>query len=354
MQTSARLVMADLRTFRDRPVNVLVVKLSSLGDVIHATGALRALRRTLPLARIALAVEGRWRDVVCHNPNVDLLIESSPQQRLSLSYLAEIRRSLAAHGPHDIALDLQGNRRSAAWIYLSRAGVKVGRGGFRPGWRQAVQPDLTRHAVIVCADICRGIGVGIDDPSPEIHTDARDEEAVESALSEEGLPPRGFIVLNPFSRWTSKRWPLDNAVEVIRRLQAATPLPIVLSGGPDDRDEAAALQAILGPGAVPSLVGRLSLGMALCLFRRGRLMVSCDSGPMHAAAAFGVPTIALFGPTHAERTGPWGAGHRVIQARRPPTHHTYRSDPGCSYMRLLDPDVILATLLAELSTGGLP
>ena len=229
--------MTELEPFRDRPVRVLVVKLSSLGDVIHATGALRAIRQTLPLARIALAVEGRWRDVVCHNPNVDLLIESSPQHRLSLSYLSEIRRSLAEHGPYDIAVDLQGNRRSAAWVYLSRARFKTGRGRFRPGWRRAIEPDLTQHAVTVCADICRSIGIGVGDPSPEIHTAVREEERIDQMLTEEGLPSEGSIVLNPFSRWPSKSWPLDNAAEVIRRLQAATPRPLVLSGGPEDSVE---------------------------------------------------------------------------------------------------------------------
>lgn len=346
--------MIDLTRFRHRPANVLVVKLSSLGDVIHATGALRAIRQALPLAHIALAVEDRWRDVVCHNPNVDLIIESSPQNRLSLTYAAEIRRSLATHGPFDIAIDFQGNRRSAAWVYLSRARFKMGRGHFRPGWRQAVEPDPTQHAVTVCAEICRSIGIGVDDPSPEIHTGVRDEERIDQVLAEEGLPSRGSIVLNPFSRWPSKSWPIDSAADVIRRLQAAIPRPLVLSGGPEDRDRHAALQALLGPCVVPSLVGRLSLGEALCLFRRARLMVSCDSGPMHAAAAFGVPTIALFGPTHPERTGPWGPGHRVLQARLPPTHHTYRTDPEGTYMRLLDADTILAAVLSELSKGDSP
>jgi ADP-heptose:LPS heptosyltransferase len=343
--------MTDLRLFRDRPVSVLVVKLSSLGDVIHVTGALRAIRQALPLARIALAVEGRWHDVVCHNPNVDLLVEAAPEHRLSLSYLGEIRRRLAAHGPYDIAMDFQGTRRSAAWVYLSRARVKMGRGRFRPGWRQACEPDLTQHAVTVCADLCRIAGIGVVDPAPEIHTDVREEERIGRVLAEEGLPPRGYVVLNPFSRWPSKSWPLENAAEVIRRLQAATQRPLVLSGGPEDRDHAAALQALLGPCVVPSLVGRLSLGAALCLIRRSRLMVSCDSGPMHAAAAFGVPTIALFGPTHAERTGPWGPGHRVLQAKRPPIHHAYRTDPGGTYMRLLEVNAICDAILSELSTG---
>lgn len=346
--------MTDLETLQDRPVRVLVVKLSSLGDVIHATGAIRAIRHSLPMAHIALAVEGRWRDVVCHNPNIDVLIESSPRNRLSFSYLAEIRRSLAAHTPFDIAVDFQGNRRSAAWVYLSRARLKMGRGRFRPWWQPAVEPDLSRHAVTVCEDLCRSIGIGVADPSPEIHTDVRNEDRVARLLVEEGLPSTGYVVLNPFSRWPSKSWPLDNAAEVIRRVQVAASRPLVLGGGPEDRDRAAELQHRLGRSAVPSFVGRLSLGESLCLFRRSRLMVSCDSGPMHAAAAFGVPTIALFGPTHPERTGPWGPGHRVIQARRPPTHHTYRSDPEGAYMRLLDADVIVEAIVSELSQGASP
>lgn len=346
--------MADLHAWRDRPVRVLVVKLSSFGDVIHATGMLRAIRQSLPLAHVALAVEGRWSDVIRHNPNVDAVIESSPRQRLSLTHLAEIRRGLATHAPYDVAIDFQGNRRSAAWVYLSRAGLMMGRGRFRPGWRPAVEPDLTRHAVTVCADICRSIGIGVVDPAPEIHTHDRDEERLDRLLAEDGLPSGGYVVLNPFSRWPSKSWPLDSAVEVVRRLQPMTSRPLVLSGGPEDRDRAAEFQQRLGSRGVASFVGRLSLGEALCLFRRSRLMVSCDSGPMHAAAAFGVPTIALFGPTHPERTGPWGPGHRVIQVRRPPTHHTYRSDPDGTYMRLHEAEVILAAILMELSAGASP
>jgi ADP-heptose:LPS heptosyltransferase len=343
--------MTDLESYRDQPVSVLVVKLSSLGDVIHASGALRAIRQTLPLARISLVIESRWRDVVCHNPHLDFLIESSAQDRLSIAYLTEIWRSLAGSAPYDIAIDLQGNRRSAAWVYLSRAGVKVGRGRFRPGWRRAVEPDLTQHAVTVCAEICRSIGVEVSDPAPEIHTGALEEKQLDQVLADEGLPTDGYIVLNPFSRWPSKSWPLNTAAEVIRRLQKVTAYPLVLSGGPEDRERAAVLQHLLDPSALPSLVGRLSLGGALCLFRRGRLMVSCDSGPMHAAAAFGVPTIALFGPTHPARTGPWGAGHRVLQAKLPPTHRTYRNDPEGTYMRLLDAEVIVESVLSELSKG---
>lgn len=344
--------MTDLGRFRDRQVRVLVVKLSAMGDIIHVTGCLKALRHALPRARMTMAVEGRWRDVVAHNRHVDEIIESSAQDRLSLRYLWEIRRTLARRGPFDVAIDFQGNRRSAAWIYLSGAPVRLGRGRFRPGWQSAIEPDLSLHAVTVCAEICRSIGVTVPDPSPELHTGPAESPDLGRALSAAGLPSSGYVVLNPFSRWTSKSWPLDNAATVIRRLRRVTDRALVVSGGPGDRRGDDELRRLLGADAVPSLVGQLSLGNALCLLERARLVVSCDSGPMHAAAAFGVPVVALFGPTHPERTGPWGPRTRVLQAARPPSHHTYRSDPQASYMRRLDPEAVLAAVLEELTVDG--
>ncbi len=346
--------MTDLTAFRDRAVRVLVVKLSSMGDVIHATGAFRALRRALPRAHLALAVEGRWAPVVRHNPHLDALIESPPRDRLSLRMLWETRRALARSGPFDIAIDLQGNRRSAAWVYLGGAPIKVGRGDIRPGWRSAVLTDHSRHAVLVCADIVRSLGIDITDLDPEIVTSADDEGRLDALLAGQGLPASGYILLNPFSRWRSKSWPLDTAATVIRRLWAETEYSLVLTGGIEDRTAAIELQARVAPRSLPSVLGRMTLGAALCCFRRARLMITVDSGPMHAAAALGVPVVALFGPTHPEHTGPWGQGHRVIQARRPPTHHAYRSDPTGEYMRAIDPDSIVNAVLAALAEAPKP
>jgi ADP-heptose:LPS heptosyltransferase len=331
-----------------------VVKLSSMGDVIHATGAVRAIRRALPRAHLTLAVEGRWAPVVRHNPHLDALVEVAPRNRLSLRLLWEARRSLAWSGPFDIAIDLQGNRRSAAWMYLGGAPIKVGRGGVRPGWRVAVLPDLSRHAVLVCADIVRSVGIDVQDPDPEIITSAEDEVRLDALLARHGLPSSGYVLLNPFSRWRSKNWPLDTAATVIRRLQAKTERPLVLTGALDDQAGAVELQARVAPRSLPSLLGRMTLGEALCCFRRARLMITCDSGPMHAAAALGVPVVALFGPTHPELTGPWGQGHRVIQARRPPTHYAYRSDPTGKYMRTISPESIVDAVLAALTEAPKP
>jgi heptosyltransferase-1/heptosyltransferase-2 len=325
----------DLSQFAELPVRILAVKLSSFGDIVHVTGALRSLRRAFPQAELTLAVEHRWADVVRNNPHVTALIESSSWERLSMACLAEIQRHLA-HRMFDIAIDFQGTRRSAAWVYLSGARFKLGRGGFRPGWRFTVETDRTRHAVVICAEVLRRAGLPVDSPDPEIRTSCADERRLDEFLDAERIPRAGFVLFNPFSRWVSKSWPEQNTAAFIGRFKKCFDHRLILTGGAGDRGPAERLLRLLAPGTIISLVGRLPLGQALCLFRRARLMVGCDSGPTHAAAAFGVPVVALFGPTHPEHTGPWGPNHRVVQARRPPEHHAYRSDAQAGYMRALD------------------
>lgn len=326
------------------PRRILAVKLSSFGDVVHVTPCLRALRRAYPHADIRVAIERRWADVLRPLPYVDGLVEASSRMRVTPAYLLEIRRALAANpGPFDLAIDFQGTRRSAAWVYASGARVKYGRGWPRPLWRAALRPDLSRHAVAVCADVCRALAAPVDDLAPELRTSPADEQRVARMLADRDLPAEGCVVLNPFSRWNSKGLDVATAAELAARTARLTGEPVVLSGGPDDASRVAAVARRAGPGAI-SLAGRLALGEALCLLRRARLVVSCDSGPMHAAAALGTPVVALFGPTHAERTGPWGTGHVVVQAERPSEHHAYRSDHTRRYMRALTVDAMIAAI----------
>ena len=342
----------DLKQFANLPVRILIVKLSSFGDIIHVTGALRAIRRALPHAELTLAVEHCWADVVRENPHVNALIECSSRQRLSPAYFAEVYRALSKRGKFDIAIDFQGTRRSAVWVYLSGARLKLGRGRYRPGWQFSVEPDRTRHAVLISSDVCRELGVPVENPDPEIRTSCVEELRLDKFLDAEGIPHSGFILFNPFSRWNSKSWPEQNAADFLDLLKQRTGHQLILSGGPDNRLLAATLMRLLPPGTIRSLVGSLPLSQALCLFRRARLMISCDSGPMHAAAAFGVPVVALFGPTHPEHSGPWGPNHRVVQALRPPQHDAYRNDPGGAYMRALDGRTVFEAVSAKVVSAG--
>ena len=340
------------------PRRILAVKLSSFGDVVHATAGFAALRRAFPAADIRVAVERRWAPLLAACPDVDGLLEASSRMPLSPRHVWEVRRTLAEArrdaGPFDLALDFQGTRRSALWIYLSGARIKAGRGAPRPGWRATVAADRTRHAVRVCADVCASIGVAAADLRPVLHTAPRDEARVDAILDGAGLPRRGFVLLNPFSVWRSKGWDEGRAAELAARVANATGAVVVLTGGDGERAPADAVVRLAGHGSVSSLAGRLALGEALCLFRRARLMISCDSGPMHAAAALRTPVVALFGPTLPEHTGPWGPGHTVVQVSRPVDHHAYRRADGRQHMKALGVDAVADAVLAALRATTVP
>jgi lipopolysaccharide heptosyltransferase I len=328
---------------------ILAVKLSSFGDIVHVTPSLRAIRLAFPKADIRLAIERRWAGAMRSFPYVDGLVEASSRTRLTPSYLREVRRALASPpGRFDLAIDFQGTRRSALWIYASGARVKAGRGWPRPFWHAALRPDLSRHAVEVCAEVCRSVVAPVDDLAPELRTSAGDEERVARFLDAEGIPREGFVLLNPFSRWDSKGLDVGTAAELAVRTAKVVGEPVALTGGPDDAERATAVVRRSGACAV-SVAGKLTLPEALCLFRRARLMISCDSGPMHAAAALGTPVVALFGPTHAERTGPWGPEHVVVQAVRPRDHHAYRTDRSRRYVGALTIEQMVSAIESALA-----
>ena len=317
------------------PRRILVVKLSSFGDVVHVTPSLRALRRAYPEADIRVVVERRWADALRALPWIDGLVEASSRTSVTPSYLLEARRALGAcPGRFDLAIDFQGTRRSATWVYASGARVMAGRGSPRPFWRSGLRPDLSRHAVVVCAEICAAVAAPVDDLSPELRTIPADEERVARVLLDEGVPATDFVLLNPFSRWESKGLDVGTAAELAARTARFPGARVVLAGGPEEAERATEVARRAGAEVVP-LAGRFTLAEALCLLRRARLVISCDSGPMHAAAALGTPVVALFGPTHPERTGPWGEGHVVLQAERPAEHHAYRTDRERRAMRAL-------------------
>jgi ADP-heptose:LPS heptosyltransferase len=339
---------------------VLVVKLSSMGDIVHVTPSLRALRREFPTASIAMAVERRFAPLVRQSPHLDELIEVDPGQGRWAAWLEPWRHLAGRRRPRfDLAIDFQGTRRSAAWVYASGARVRAGRRRgagreWRPGWRQVVSPTPGRHAVRVCADVAASVGVPVVELDPELHAAPGADERLGARLAEAGVPPSGFVLVNPFTRWPSKSWPIDRYRALLTGLPKDIPAPIVVHAGPGEESGLEPLADIAAPrGRAAAIISALPLDEALALFRRARLMVTGDTGPMHCAAALGTPVVALFGPTWPECTGPWGAGHRVIQSSRPPTPDTYRTDDRGLHIRAIDvPTVRRAILDALQETAG--
>ena len=284
-------------------MKILVVKLSSLGDLFHALPCVHDLKLGLN-AEIHWLVQSEYADLVRCFTDVDRVL--CFRRRAFFRTLPAFWRELRAER-YDVALDLQGLLKSALATRLARAGRRIGPSFSREGARllytaAAGRADRARHAVDQILDVVDFLGVPRAAPAFPLRFPRRELA---------GGRPR--IALCPQSRWATKNWPRNNFVAVARRLLAGLPAATVyLLGGAEDREAAEAIARAVGARAV-NLAGTASLVETGSLLQEMDLLISNDSGPVHLAAALGVPVLVIFGPTDPRRTGPYGDGHRVLQ-----------------------------------------
>lgn len=281
---------------------ILVVKLSSLGDLFHA----------LPAVNLIQQHTGAAVDWVCHRMYLDLVSAFDPVTRAiayprhsfvrdAASFFAALRKE-----KYDLALDFQGLLKSAMVARAARAERRIGPSFCREGshvFYDAVSGPLNkkRHAVEECLDTARFLGFP--------------DAPVEFPVSFPSVPldiPRPRVGLLPCSRRAEKNWPVEHFAEVARAVGSRAQASFVVLGGPADAEPCAALTAMIGEGA-QNWCGRTSMLELGGLLRDLDLLITVDSGPMHIAAAVGIPTVAIFGPTDPIKTGPYGKQHRVIR-----------------------------------------
>lgn len=278
---------------------ILVVKLSSFGDLFHALPAVNLLRRHT----------GAQVDWACHDIYVDLVRCFSPVDRV----IPFPRHSFARHSArflrelhtqdYDLVVDLQGLLKSAFVTRAARAARRIGPSFSREGSRLfydavAGPTNKDRHAVEECLDTLRYLGLP--------------DHPVEFPVDFPAVPlnlPRPRIGLLPCSRRAEKNWPIVHFAEVGRAIPGAQ---FLVLGGPADALPCAELTAAIGERA-HNWCGRTTMIELGGLIRELDLLITVDSGPMHVAAAVGTPTVAVFGPTDPVRTGPYGPRHRVVR-----------------------------------------
>jgi ADP-heptose:LPS heptosyltransferase len=331
-------------------MNILVVKLSSIGDIVFVSPSLHALRQHWPAARITVAVNQAFAALYSANPDVDhLRLRHMTRATKRGRSLAEAAWSGLAHRypRFDLAIDLQGTFHSAAWTYCSGARRMAGLGEGRRHWEFSLPIDHARHAVDQCAAVVERLGVPVPDRRPRAYVSEADDASLVAYLKGRGLPDRGYIVIHPFTAWRSKEWPPERYASVLRALASRPDLRMILSGSKPEAESAEAICAMVDSPRVVSAAGALSLGESLALWSRAHLFLGGDTGALHASAAFGVQSVALFGPTSLATTGPIGDRHRIIQARAPDKHHAYREPDGGRYMEEISEERVL-DVLSEL------
>lgn len=312
-------------------MNIAIVKLSSLGDVVHALPVAATLRAAFGAARITWIVERREAAVLAGHPALDDVLPVDTRrwrQARSPGALADVARALLRLARQlraarfDITLDLQGLLKSGILVALARAPVRVGfeaRACREPlgalcSNRRLARP-VGRHVVDQYLSLLEPLGIGTPVLDFRLPVDPEAEARVDDILAASALKPRDrLVVVNPGAGRPSKRWPLDRWRALARRLVREATAHVFVVWGPG---EETAARAIVEPGAEGRVVltPRTDLADLIAVLRRASLVVAADTGPLHLAAAVGTPCLGIYGPTSAARNGPYGPGHRTIQGR---------------------------------------
>jgi len=288
-----------------RSPRFLIVRLGSLGDVIHAIPAVAALRVRHPDAGIDWAVDPRYVEVLRLVSAVDRAVPVDTRGGFGAlaRTVGELRRAR-----YDAVVDLQGLLKSGVLarlaggrrtIGLPRAHLREPLAGLFYG--QTLDPGPDPHVIRKSLSLMRALDV--TDASIAFPLSVPATPTGEAAVKAIGSD--AFVALNPGAAWPNKRWPPERFGALAAGLRDRVGLRSLVLWGPGEEELARRVVAASGGAATPSPpTGLVDL---FDITRRARLVVSGDTGPLHIAAAVGTPVVALFGPTFAERNGPWAA-----------------------------------------------
>jgi heptosyltransferase I len=304
----------------------LLVRLGSLGDVIHALPAASALRDTFPDARIDWAIDPKWQRLLQGNPDLNEIV--SVDRKSPAGIAATVGKLRAAQ--YTCAIDFQALYKSALLAFSSGAPRRI---GFQSSYAREALASLLYtdqlnprgpHKVDHNRTLAEAAGARASAPRFSLQVRPEDENRVNEELALHGITE--FCVLNPGGGWRSKCWPPERYGELHRNLAAQHGWRGVVSFGPGEEN---LVQEVVSAAGTPAPIAiPLDLGPLMALLRRANFAVSADTGPLHLAAALGTPTVGLFGPTDPARNGAYG--DTAISIRNPWNSETsYRR--GTSY-----------------------
>ncbi len=330
---------------------LLVVRLGSLGDLVHTLPAVSAIRRSAPDLEIDWLIDAVHRDFLTLVPILTGIV--TLRDRTAGAWL-QARRELRPRR-YDIALDFQGLLKSAALARLSGAGRVLGfdRQSLRepvaaPFYTERVDVGEGRHVIQKNLRLAESVGAKSDRIEFPIAN-------VPSAISGEFLSRHSgpHALVNPGAAWPNKQWPPDRLGIVARALRDRHGLTPVVLWGPNEQSLAAAVAAASGGRAV--VAPETGLVDLVALARGARLIVSGDTGPLHIATALGVPAVALFGPTDAGRNGPWDPADIAISRYDACDCHyerRCRHDAARWCLGTISVDDVLGAIEKRLRSGG--
>lgn len=306
-------------------MKILLIKQTSLGDVLHITPVIRALKKWKPEALIDIVTDKRALGILKNNPYINKLyildiykyekeIFKSPLKFIStikdfFSYIKEVRKE-----KYDIAIDLQGLERSIIFLYLCKAKKKYAKGKWifvKSNYYVDINAIVGLISFLKFFD-CPDDGTDLDYFLPEtIEEDFT--KSIKKIKQEKNFEiKKDYILLSPFSRWETKDLSVNKTREIITEIKKLKDIKIIVSATADYNKECA--EIVKGFDNVLDFSGVFNLSELAYLIKNSLGMITVDSFPMHTGCAFKKPLIAIFGPTSEVRVGPIAENSEIFRA----------------------------------------
>ncbi len=287
---------------------ILVVSTTGLGDCLWGTPGIRALKKSFPEAEIDVLTNPRWKSVFYGNPYVSNLFDYHHHwYRQPLLGMKLFRKK------YDTVLIFHSNRdfrRLLPWVRTSTV------------WGHQVFPWIPEEYLLDFKEPVHGIqrrltliekiGAKSDGPHMDIFLSEQEKADAQIFLKANRFLPGEFIYVNVGASLPHKRWPIDRFIELSKHIQQNTPFKVILGGGPEDSGFINSIEEQLDPQRTHHSFHR-SIRANCALIGQSRLLVTTDTGPMHIGFALKVPTIALFGPTLPQESGPFHVEEGLCQ-----------------------------------------
>ncbi|MFZ6016535.1 MAG: lipopolysaccharide heptosyltransferase I [Nitrospirota bacterium] len=296
------------------PKKILIVKPSSLGDVIHSLPFLNSIKSCFPTAEIHWVISKGLEGLLEGHPMINRLIIINKDMWKKISRAGETMKEVRQlfkdlkKENYDMVIDLQGLLRSGIITKITGAPIRIGfkeaREGSRFFYTHKVEGGKDIHAVNRYLKIAIFLGCDINNPHFPLPLSFNS-----SLVTCHSSLPDDYAVIVPGARWATKRWPAEKFGELASRL----PMEFLVVGGKSDIDTSNRVVNSSKGNAI-SLAGKIDIKELIEIMRNARFVVGNDSGPMHIAAALKTRVFAIFGPTDPQKTGPYGRSHIVIKS----------------------------------------
>jgi 3-deoxy-D-manno-octulosonic-acid transferase/heptosyltransferase-1 len=308
-------------------MDILIIRLSAIGDVVHALSVLAPLKKHFPDCKITWVIEEEAADILKSYSGIDRVIVSRRKRWLRQIKSGQVMKALRQAAAfvktlrsqeYDLMLDFQGLFKSGIISFLSRSKRKIGYKNAREGStlfysEKAPATDFNDHAIKRHQVILKHLGIIDPEIIYEPLLNVSDERAVVNLFDNTGVDRNKMLVtVHPAATWKTKIWPKEKVVELCDRLANEFSCQVVLIGS---YAEEPFLTDIVSraKNEVKNLAGKTKLSELACLIAKSDLLVTTDSGPMHMACASSTPVVAIMGPTAPWRTGPFGDDYRVVR-----------------------------------------